>query len=30
MNCELIIAVRKRDSAQIKDIFVGIYGVDVT
>ncbi|MGP1994440.1 IMPACT family protein [Zobellia laminariae] len=30
MNCELIIAVRKRDSEQIKDIFVGIYGVDIT
>ncbi|MGJ8735905.1 IMPACT family protein [Zobellia laminariae] len=30
MNCELIIAVRKRDSEQIKDIFVGIYGLDIT
>jgi len=29
MNCELIIGVRKSEAAQIKDIFVGIYGVHV-
>ncbi|MUH35316.1 YigZ family protein [Zobellia amurskyensis] len=29
MDCELIIAVRKRDAEQIKTLFVGIYGVEI-
>ncbi|WP_276167133.1 IMPACT family protein [Zobellia alginiliquefaciens] len=29
MDCELIIAVRKSEAEQIKDVFVGIYGVDI-
>ncbi|CAZ98917.1 IMPACT family protein [Zobellia galactanivorans] len=30
MQCELVISVRKQDVAQVKEIFVGIYGVELT
>ncbi|SIS65651.1 uncharacterized protein, YigZ family [Zobellia uliginosa] len=30
MQCELILSVRKQDVAQVKEIFVGIYGVELT